>query len=175
MEIFSKAFFSMKMMALALFVFLASIATATFLESTYDIQTAKIMVYNALWFEIVLLYLAMNLIANIFRFGMFRREKIAMLTFHIAFLVILIGAAVTHFFGFEGMMIIREGERSNFMYAADPHIWFKINDGKIQYTYAQKQFLSEQTDNDFEVNVSFPGHKSPIAISYVDFQKKMID
>jgi cytochrome c-type biogenesis protein CcsB len=175
MEIFSKAFFSMKMMALALFVFLASIATATFLESTYDIQTAKIMVYNALWFEIVLLYLAMNLIANIFRYGMFRREKIAMLTFHIAFLVILIGAAVTRFFGFEGMMIIREGERSNFMYAADPHIWFKINDGKIQYTYAQKQFLSEQADNDFEVNVSFPGHKSPIAISYVDFQKKMID
>jgi cytochrome c-type biogenesis protein CcsB len=165
----------MKMMTAALFVFLAAIAWATFLESSYDIQTAKIIVYNALWFEILLLYLGMNLIANIFRYKMLQREKIAMLTFHLSFLVILLGAAITRFFGFEGLMIIREGERSNFIYSADPHVWFKINDGKMQYTYAEKQFMSEETDNDFSAKVEFPGHKTPITIEYVDFQKKMID
>jgi cytochrome c-type biogenesis protein CcsB len=175
MEKFSRAFFSMKMMTVALFVFLAAIAWATFLESNHDIQTAKIIVYNALWFEILLLYLAMNLIANIFRYRMLQREKIAMLTFHVAFLVIILGAAITRFFGFEGLMIIREGERSNFIYSADPHVWFKINDGKMQYTYAEKQFMSEETNNDFTSKVEFPGHKTPILIEYVDFQKKMID
>ncbi len=175
MEKFSRAFFSMKMMTVALFVFLAAIAWATFLESNHDIQTAKIIVYNALWFEILLLYLAMNLIANMFRYRMLQREKIALLTFHMAFLVILIGAAITRFFGFEGLMIIREGERSNFIYSADPHIWFKINDGKMQFTYAEKQFMSEETNNDFSSEVKFPGHTTPISIEYVDFQKKMID
>jgi len=175
MEKFSRAFFSMKMMTAALFVFLVAIGWATFLESSYDIQTAKIIVYNALWFEILLLYLAMNLVANIFRYKMLQREKIAMLTFHVAFLVIILGAAITRFFGFEGLMIIREGERSNFIYSSDPHVWFKINDGKMQYTYAEKQFMSEETDNDFSADVQFPGHKTPISIEYVDFQKKMID
>ena len=175
MEKFSRAFFSMKMMTVALFVFLAAIAWATFLESNHDIQTAKIIVYNALWFEILLLYLAMNLIANMFRYRMLQREKIALLTFHMAFLVILIGAAITRFFGFEGLMIIREGERSNFIYSADPHVWFKINDGKMQFTYAEKQFMSEETNNDFSSEVKFPGHTTPISIEYVDFQKKMID
>jgi len=175
MEKFSRAFFSMKMMTAGLFVFLVAIGWATILESSYDIQTAKIIVYNALWFEILLLYLAMNLVANIFRYKMLQREKIAMLTFHVAFLVIILGAAITRFFGFEGLMIIREGERSNFIYSSDPHVWFKINDGKMQYTYAEKQFMSEETDNDFSADVQFPGHKTPISIEYVDFQKKMID
>lgn len=175
MEKLSKAFFSMRMMAAAMAVFFIAIATATFIESAYDIQTAKILIYNALWFEVLLLFLAMNLMANIFRYKMWERQKIAMFTFHISFLVILIGAAVTRFVSFEGMMIIREGERSNFIYAADPHLWLKVNDGKMQYTYAEKKWMSEQTNNDFSINVNFPKHASKISIEYVDFRKKMVD
>ncbi len=75
MEKFSKAFFSMRMMALAMLVFLLAIAAGTFLEAQYDIQTAKIIVYNAKWFEILLIYLGLNLIANIIRYQMFQRAK----------------------------------------------------------------------------------------------------
>jgi hypothetical protein len=46
----------MKMMALGMFVFLFAIGAATFLESAYDTQTARIIIYNALWFEILLTY-----------------------------------------------------------------------------------------------------------------------
>lgn len=165
----------MRMMTVALFVFLSAIAMATFYESAYDIQTAKIKIYNALWFEVLLVYLSMNLIANIFKYNMLQREKIAMLTFHLSFIVIIIGAAVTRFVSFEGLMIIGEGQRSNFIYSSDPHIWFKINDGKLQYTYAEKKFMSEECNNDFGIDVDFPNHKSPIKIEYVNFQKKMVD
>ena len=175
METLSKAFFSMKMMSVAMIVFFVAIATATFLESTYDIQTAKILIYNALWFEVLLLYLAMNLVSNIFKYNMWQREKIAMLTFHTAFIIILLGAGVTRFFSFEGMMIVREGERSNFIYSADPHLWVKIHDGKMQYVYAEKKWMSEQTSNDFSIDVNFPKHMSNITIEYVDFHKKMVD
>ena len=97
MEKLSRSFFSMRMMAVAMIIFLVAIGAATLIESTHDIQTAKILIYNALWFEVLLVYLALNLIANIFRYRMFQREKIAMLMFHLSFLVILIGAGITRF------------------------------------------------------------------------------
>ena len=175
MERFSKALFSMRSMAVAMIIFLVAIAAATFIESAYDVQAAKILIYNALWFEILLLFLSINLIANIFRYKMFRREKIAMLSFHLSFLIIILGAGVTRYFSFEGLMIIREGESSNVIYSSDPYLWFKINDGKLQYTYSEKMFMSEITNNYFEIPVEFPNHNNPINIEYVNFQKKMID
>lgn len=175
MENFARAFFSMRYMALGMLLFLVAIAAATFFESAYDIQTAKIIIYNALWFEILLVYLGLNLIANIFRYNMIRREKIATLMFHLSFIVILIGAGITRYISFEGLMMIREGENSNFIFSSEPHIWLRVNDGKLQYTYSEKLFMSEVTNNDFSIDVDFPNHKTPIKIEYVSFQKKMID
>jgi cytochrome c-type biogenesis protein CcsB len=175
MEKFSKALFSMRMMAVAMFVFLAAIGIATILESKYDIQTAKIIVYNAKWFEILLVYLSFNLIANIFRHQMYKREKIALFTFHASFIIIIIGAALTRYIGFEGLMLIPEGQSVNYIYSSEPHFWFRIHDGKMQVTDQMKVYMSEITDNSFKYNVEFPGKKNPITIEYVDFKKKQID
>jgi cytochrome c-type biogenesis protein CcsB len=175
MDKFLRAFFSIGAMSLGLLAFLVSIGLATFLESMYDTQTAKIIIYNASWFELLLVYLGLNLIANIFRYKMYQREKIAMFMFHLSFIVILIGAGITRYFSFEGLMLIREGEKSNFIYSSDPYVWMKINDGKLQYTFSEKHFMSEQTDNYFEIPIEFPNHKTPINIEYVRFDKKMID
>lgn len=167
--------FSMRLMALGLIIFLVAIGAATIIESKFDIQTAKIFIYNAKWFEGLLFYLMINLIANIFRFKMFQREKMAMLAFHLSFIVIIIGAAVTRFVSYEGLMMIREGEKSNVIYLHDPHLWFRINDGKMQYVLNRKTFMSEQANNHFQEEVIFPGHKTPITIEYVNFRKKMVD
>lgn len=175
MEKFARNFFSMRMMAVAMFVFLIVIAIATFIESAYDIQTARIAVYNAKWFEILLVYLGICLIANIFRYNMLKREKIAMLMFHLAFIVMLIGAAITRYVSFEGLMIIKEGSSTDFIYSAEPNLWFKINDGKKQYMYNQQIYMSEAMSNDFTIDVDFPGHKTPISIEYVEFQKNRVD
>ena len=175
MENFARILFSMRMMALGMLIFLLAIAIGTFLESAYDIQTAKIIIYNALWFELLLIFLGLNLIANIVRYSMWKREKIAMFMFHISFLVILIGAGVTRYFSFEGLMLIRENAQTDFIYSSDPFLWFKINDGKLQYTQSEKMFMSEVTSNHFSIDVDFPNHKTPVTIEYVDFQKKMVD
>jgi len=167
--------FSMRMMALGMLIFLVAIALATILESKHDIQTAKLFIYNAKWFEILLVYLLINLIVNIFRYRMFSREKVAMLSFHLSFIVIIIGAAVTRYFSFEGLMLIREGSSSNFIYLSDPHLWFKINDGKMQYTLNQKLLQSEQWLNSFDHDVNFPNRKKPLRIEVISFRKKMID
>jgi cytochrome c-type biogenesis protein CcsB len=168
-------FFSMRMMALGMFIFLFAIGAATFIESAYDVQTAKLFIYNATWFEILLVYLSINLISNIFRYNLFRKEKIATLTFHVSFLVILVGAAITRFVSYEGLMLIREGSSSDFIYSSDPYVWMKINDGKLQYVYKEKSYQSPQYHNKFNIDVEFPNHKTPVEIAFVDFKKKMID
>jgi len=180
MESLLRSFFSMRMMSMGMIIFLVAIGAATLIESAYDIQTAKIFIYNALWFEILLAYLGINLIANIFTHRMFQREKIAMLMFHLSFIVILIGSAITRFASFEGLMLIREGQSSNFIYSSDPHLWMRINDGKLQYTYAEKMFMTDarplgMDPNRFTIPVDFPNHKTQIKIEYLGFQKKMVD
>jgi cytochrome c-type biogenesis protein CcsB len=174
MERLANALFSLRMMTVALFVFLVSIGIATFLESAYDVQAAKILVYNATWFEVLLVYLGINLIANIFRYNMFKREKIAILMFHLSFIVMLIGAGITRYISFEGMMIIKEGEQSDFIYLSEPHLWFRINDDQKQYTYSKPLYMSEVSNNYFDIDVAFPKHR-PITIEYVNFRKNLVD
>ena len=177
MEKFARALFSMKMMALCMFVFLAAIGIATFIESAYDIDTAKVLIYNATWFNLLLLFLSLTLIANIARYKMWQKEKIAMFLFHISFIVILIGAAITRFVSYEGLMLIREGATTNFIYSADANLWYKINDGVMQYTSHHGLRMSDHSwvNNDFTYNEEFPEHATPIKIEYVDFQKGLVD
>jgi len=177
MENFARSFFSMKMMTLCLFIFLSAIGVATFVESAYDIDTAKALIYNAWWFNLLLFYLAMNLIANIIRYKMWHREKIAMLMFHISFIVILIGAAITRFYSFEGLMLVREGETVDFIYSSDVKLWYKLNDGKLQYTNFHDLRMSNHPwlSNDFSYDFDFPNHKTPIEIDFVNYQTGLVD
>ena len=176
MEKFARGFFSVRMMAMGMLVFLLAIAFATFLETKFDTQTAKVVVYHATWFELLLVYLSINLIANIFRYRMFRAEKISVLMFHLSFLVMLIGAGVTRYASFEGLMIIPEGGSSNFIYSSDPYFWFKANDGKMQYTWDKKAFMTEISDsyNYFDHEFKLP-NSAPVTIEYVEYRKNYID
>ena len=107
--------FSPKMALTLLFVFAASMATATFVENDFGTQTARTVIYNSWWFELVMVLLGMNFIANIFRYKLYRKQKWPVLLFHISFIVILIGAGISRYTGFEGVMRIREGASSNIM------------------------------------------------------------
>jgi cytochrome c biogenesis factor len=149
--------FSMRLMSLGLILFLVGIGAATFIESIYGIQSAKIIIYNATWFEILLVYLSLNLLSNIFKYRMFQREKIAMLLFHLSFLIIIFGAAITRYVSFEGQMVIKEGTSSDFIHTSVPHLLIHMQDlasGKTK-TEAHTCFLSEITDNDFTYTTDF--------------------
>ncbi len=178
MERIAKEFFSMRMMVVALFVFLVSIGLATFVETVYDTQTAKLMIYNANWFSVLLLYLCAGMVANIFRYRMFRAEKISILTFHIAFIVMIIGAAVTRFFGFEGTMVIGEGETVSFMYSADPYLVVEVTDNKDTYSWGRKLWMSEALDPTFEDDVPLMVNgkvKKAASLHCIGFKKNMVD
>ena len=167
--------FSMRWASVGLIAFLVAIAAATFIESTHGIQAAKIIIYDASWFEGLLLYLALALVSNIFHYQMWKREKIAMFSFHLSFLIILLGAAITRFVSFEGLMVIKEGTSKNFIYTADPYLLVnaqELETGK-QTLEAWKTYLSEYTSNSFEHEIGVG--KKIVKLRYLGFMSDRID
>ena len=106
-------FFSTKTMAVLLFIFAVSMAVATFVENDYDTPTAKMLIYNAKWFEMLMLWIIIIFIVNIKIYQLTKREKWPILAFHIAFILMFLGGAITRYWAFEGQMPVKEGETSN--------------------------------------------------------------
>ena len=111
-KIFS-VFFSMAASAVMMLVFAASVGYATFIENDFGTAAAREAVYGARWFEVLLALLSINLVGSLFKYHSFKNKKWAIILFHISFLVIILGAGITRYFGYEGMMHIREGQSSN--------------------------------------------------------------
>ncbi len=153
MRDFLKLLGSMKTMAVLMLIFAVAIGYATFIENDYGTMTAKAEVYNALWFELLLGLLSVNLIYNIIQYKMYRKEKFLVFLFHVSFLVILVGAAVTRYIGYEGIMHIREGETSNTMVSSDSFVSISVTENNRTTTLQKPVLLSKYSSNRFETTV----------------------
>ena len=91
-EQIAKIFFSTRLTALLFILYPTAMAFGTFIESWYSTDTAKIWIYNAWWFEMLMVFMAINFTGNIFKYRLFRKEKWAVLLLHLSFLLILLGA-----------------------------------------------------------------------------------
>jgi len=128
-------------------VFAFAIGTATFIENDFGTQTAKALVYNARWFEFLLFLLALNLVANIVRFKMWQSGKRLIFIFHVAFLIILAGSAITRYVGYEGIMHIREGAVSDTIISDRTYLQLEVLKGNKRYTYDLPVLFSKIGDN----------------------------
>ncbi|ALO15067.1 Cytochrome c biogenesis protein CcsA [Salinivirga cyanobacteriivorans] len=108
-----KLLFSPATMVVLLIMAAFFMGLATFIENDFGPKAAKNAIYNAWWFEVLLFLLAVNFFGSIFDRKLYKKRKWPVLLFHIAFVIILIGAAITRYFGYEGTMHIREGNASS--------------------------------------------------------------
>jgi len=145
---------SMKTMAILMLVFAFSIGYATIVENDFGTMTAKAEIYNAEWFEVLLGLLAINLIYNIVHMKMYTLKKAPIFIFHIAFLVILLGAAITRFFGYEGSMHIREGMASSSILSSDAYFTVEANSNDKNVSYNKIAYLSKRTKNNLEAELT---------------------
>ena len=107
---------STKAMALLLLLMASSVGVATFIENSYDTITAKVLIYNAKWFELILFLLLINFVNNIKTYKLLQWKKWSILLLHIGFIIALIGAFITRYVGFEGVMLIQENTSSQQIY-----------------------------------------------------------
>lgn len=143
---------STKLMAVLFIVFAAVMGIATFIENEYNTDTARILVYNTKWFEAIMLIFVFNFIGNIKRYKLFSKKKLDTLILHLSFILILVGAFVTRYISFEGMMPIREGETVNQFYSDKTFLSFMVDgeyDGEMKRrTFEDQRFFSAALDQD---------------------------
>ena len=152
MNLLKSLLFSYKSTIFLLFTIGLGAAVATFVENDFGTSTARVLVYNALWYEIALILTTINMMGIIYLTKMWKSP--AKFLFHFAFVVILIGASVTRYVGFEGILQVREGETTNQMISLEPYMQITINDGtNVYYQEYQKEFSA--IFNSFNYNVNF--------------------
>ena len=134
MKTIAKVLFSTRTMGVLLLVYALSMAMATFVENDYGTPVAKALIYDCWWFELVMLILVLNFIGNIKRYRLFQRKKLSLLVFHLAFIIIFIGGAITRYVSFDGSMHIREGDSSNEI--VSNATYFKVQIGKGEQALA---------------------------------------
>ena len=151
--------FSMLFTGILLVIFAVSIAYATFIENDFGTVTAKILIYNAKWFELLLLLLSINLIGSIFKYDLVNRKKWPVSLFHISFVIILIGAAITRYYGYEGTMHIREGESTDYILSEPAYVTVEASDGNQTVKEETKVMFSPYTANRYSEELDI-GEKS---------------
>ena len=139
--------YSTKTMAIAIAIFAIAMAMATFIENDFGTSSAKALIYNTKWFEWLMLLLVINFIGNIFKYRLYRKEKWTVFLFHIAFIIILLGAFVTRYYSFEGIMPIREGTKTSTIYSDKTYLSATVDNGDIQRTYNWEVLFSKITNS----------------------------
>ncbi len=163
--------FSTRLMAILFLTFAAAMGVGTFIESKYNTDTARILIYNTWWFEAIMGFFMINFIGNIKRYKLLRKEKWATLLLHLSFIFIIGGAFITRYISFEGMMPIREGAAEN-QFFSDKTFLTLFVDGEYKGEMKRRVFeksvlLSPVTDNDFTMKGDFAGNK--FEVQYQNF------
>ena len=141
-----KYIFSMKMAVVVLFIFGVVVGAATFIENDYGTQTAQALIYKAQWFEVFLAYFTAILVYNIIKYKSYK-SKPAVFLFHFSFLIIALGALITRYIGYEGIMHIREGESTNIMVSDVKTLEVYAQNGDTNASLDKALYFSSMTKN----------------------------
>jgi len=163
--------FSTRLMAVLFVVFATAMAVGTFIEDKYNTDTARIMIYNAWWFEVIMAFFLINFFGNIKKYNLLRKEKWGTLLLHLSFILILIGSFVTRYISYEGVMVVEEGNSENQMFSDKFYLTVYV-DGEYQGQMRRKAhekplILSQATNNNFKIKGEFNG--KPYQIRYKNF------
>lgn len=179
--------FSTRLTAVLFLLFASAMAISTFIENDYGTQTAKALVYNAWWFELVMLLLMINFIGNIKKYELWERKRYSVLMFHLSFIFIILGAGITRYISYEGIMPIYEGQTTDKMLSEKAYIDVHIDDDQEQKAPLYEHYLFASTygnssnfiyntakflnfirgGNEFSIKTDFKG--DPVEINYVNY------
>ncbi|MBC3758786.1 cytochrome c biogenesis protein CcsA [Hyunsoonleella sp. SJ7] len=175
-EKLAKIFFSTRLTAILFIVFAAAMATGTFLDAgqeTSPTPYTRNLIYNAWWFEAIMVFFVINFAGNIFRFRLYKKEKWATFILHISFLFILIGAFITRYVSFEGMMAIREGATENQFLSQKTYISgniygdYEVNGVNQMRVVEEEVDFSPKLNNDFKIKTEY--NEQPVTIELEKF------
>ena len=165
--------FSFKATLLLLAILAIGAGVATFIENDFGTSSARVLVYNNTWYEIVLVLTTINLSGIIYKFKMW--NNLPRFLFHFSFVVILLGAIITRYVGYEGIMQIPQGTTTNQMISLEPYLQVTVKEGEkvVAYKEWQNEFTSLLPElNNFSYKVDFDNNNLIIDYKRFQFEKK---
>lgn len=153
--------FSSWFMGLLFIAFAISMAVATFIENDYTSVVAMKWVYGSKWFELILLLLIVNLIGQIVINKLYLKNKLSILLFHLSFILIIIGAAITRYTGFDGSIHIREGQSESICATTENylHVTIKDKSGKQIYQNQKPLLITPVSIDRYSKNIVVENNK----------------
>ncbi len=128
--IFNKIFDFFASLKLAIFLLTALIlvfAAGTILESLHGAETAKILVYDTLWLEALLLLLALNLTASALSRWPWQTKHSGFVLTHLGIILVLAGAYVTKKGVLDSQMPVEKGATEYRVFIDEPVIYLRAN------------------------------------------------
>ena len=164
-----KFLFSPVFMGVLLLLFAVAMAAATFIENDFGSPAAYSMVYNTRWFELILFLLAVNLFGQIVIFKLFRKTKLTVALFHLSFILMIIGAGITRYFGWEGTMHIREGEEQKECFSNEKYIGYSVkdNNGAIITSQFEKYSMTSISADNFKKVIKTDGRNYDLVLAKI--------
>ena len=141
---------SYKAAIILLTIYALLMAIATFVEKEYDTQVAKALIYYSPLFILLHILMVLNCVFITIKRKLFALGKWGYVLVHLAFIIILGGAMTTHLISEEGMLHLREGEKSSVIL---------IKNGE---SHIERHLPFEVELIDFKLT-RYPGSKSPSA------------
>jgi len=139
MKLNFKMLFSPVFTGVLFVVFIVAMAAATFIENDFGAASASQMVYNSRWFELIFLMLVINMLGQVFIYKLYKKKKITILIFHLSFIVIIAGAAITRYTGYEGRVHIREGQAVSYGLTGDEYMAVNVYDSKNRLLLSHRE------------------------------------
>ncbi|MDC0623303.1 cytochrome c biogenesis protein CcsA [Flavobacteriaceae bacterium] len=168
--------FSTRLTGMLFIIFAIAMAVGTFLDAGQDTSPtpySRTLIFNALWFELIMLFFIVNFTGNIFKYNLLSLKKWPVLLLHFSWIFIILGAFITRYHGFEGVMSIREGETENSFISEKTYVKIYIDGEYAIDGITQRRAIEEAVDfsprlnNKFSINTSYDDKK--INIELVDF------
>ncbi len=158
-------FFGTSAAGLYMILFAVAIAVATFIENDFGTSSAQKVIFKAGWFELLLILFGISILVNIYRFRMIPQKKWAILSFHASIIIILIGAGVTRYFGYEGMMHIREGDTSNSFLSFDEYLVFEARMGEEEFKFDEQVLFATLGNNNLKRSYILNGQQVDVEVT----------
>ena len=154
-----KRFFTTSFAGIYILLFAISIGVATFIENDFGTSSAMKLVYQALWFEVLLTLFCITLVVNVVKYKMIPQNRWPLVIFHLSMVMILVGAGITRYFSYEGTMHIREGESSNTILSRDSYLNFQASANSNFYEFSEPVLFSSIGSNSFDEKYNVAGHE----------------
>jgi cytochrome c-type biogenesis protein CcsB len=164
-----KLLFSPFFMGAFFVIFATAMAVATFIENDFGSAASYSMVYNTRWFELIMLLLCVNLIGQVIIYKLFRKQKLPVALFHLSFVLMIAGAGITRYFGWEGSIHIRDGETSSACNSEEKYISYNVRDKNetIVSSHSGRYTMTSKTAENYKRNITLNNKKYQLVLARI--------